>query len=926
MFSFRHCSLTHDYSYVLAQFPDILGKGAFKTVYKGQDVNNGWLVAWNEVNIRAYGKKERARIMNEIMLLRTLSHPNLISFYGGWVNKESEKVVFVTELMSSGTLKDFTSKYPIPCKQIKRYAREILECIHYLHTPQAVTDGLLSSAAATPAPSTQGTQAAVSAPQAKPVVIHRDLKCDNIFIQAQGKGIKIGDLGLATTDGRSVMGTPEFMAPEMYETGYSTSVDIYAFGLCLLEMVTGKTPYVECGGVVAIYKRVLAGVLPENIRVLEAGWPEAYFFILRCLQPLPEPDARPAALPSISENAGGDEDDSEGEETETEAPVPDVSAPAAPPAAGVATQEPDTSSASHVIAQQQGGPLESSRQPSSTLPRRTKPRQYLRPTALELLQDPFLQVTEEDATRTTWDVRKVAEAKSVAVIVGPEDPNRPSEWPAVSVVTAAPSREPEPSSAFSADKVQESQQRPEAEPLQRTNDESQQDVAQSSGRQPSAARPREGEKARRPGRGSSHLGGSAVQSGGISLQGLAEEVKTLRHWVAQTYGLVEWLVLQQDGGKAFMESRAGRRISQREDKPPESQAETESRRSIRSKSVTFAEPSDSVNTAASETLVGTTDVVAESHTAEPTTAANEMLLSTTIESVLAGFSATGDDLMEEHFSGDLSESTRMMLSKMRFDCRKEEFKLARIAAKQVQEFAENHRRLNEEHADAVSSEQERHRKQVENFEKSRTEILKVLGPIRSKRQKIEEESEVSADEEGLSLRERTEEQMYSRRLDLLIGREADEDIAHRDALTTIEDNFKKSILRYETKEKEIRDAFAAKVEKLRTEAAQAYSRALELSSKAYDGLKATDISSESALPTSEGRPEGDKLTSSPVRDEGSYFTGPTQPFNAKSPQLLFFANQEKDEGLLAGQMKDHSSDGPQASPKATHSSPDEPRH
>ena len=112
-------------------------------------------------------------------------------------------------------------------------------------------------------------------------VIHRDLKCDNIFMSTSGKGIKIGDLGLATTDGKSVMGTPEFMAPEMYETGYSTSVDIYAFGLCLLEMVVGKTPYCECSNVVQIYKNVLSGILPENARVLEAGWPEAYAFLLR---------------------------------------------------------------------------------------------------------------------------------------------------------------------------------------------------------------------------------------------------------------------------------------------------------------------------------------------------------------------------------------------------------------------------------------------------------------------------------------------------------------------------------------------------------------------------------------------------------------------------------------------------------------------
>jgi serine/threonine protein kinase len=47
------------------------------------------------------------------------------------------------------------------------------------------------------------------------------MRCsDNIFIQ--GKSVKIGDLGLATSEGKSILGTPEFMAPEMYETDYSS--------------------------------------------------------------------------------------------------------------------------------------------------------------------------------------------------------------------------------------------------------------------------------------------------------------------------------------------------------------------------------------------------------------------------------------------------------------------------------------------------------------------------------------------------------------------------------------------------------------------------------------------------------------------------------------------------------------------------------
>ena len=44
----------------------------------------------------------------------------------------------------------------------------------------------------------------------------------------------------------SVLGTPEFMAPELYEECYGTPVDVYAFGMCVLEIITQKLPYLEC--------------------------------------------------------------------------------------------------------------------------------------------------------------------------------------------------------------------------------------------------------------------------------------------------------------------------------------------------------------------------------------------------------------------------------------------------------------------------------------------------------------------------------------------------------------------------------------------------------------------------------------------------------------------------------------------------------
>lgn len=86
--------------------PDVLGKGSFKTVYRAQDVATGRMVAWNEISVRSISQKEKDRVVNEMKLLKTLSHRSLLSFYAAWVDKVELKVIFITELMSSGTLRE----------------------------------------------------------------------------------------------------------------------------------------------------------------------------------------------------------------------------------------------------------------------------------------------------------------------------------------------------------------------------------------------------------------------------------------------------------------------------------------------------------------------------------------------------------------------------------------------------------------------------------------------------------------------------------------------------------------------------------------------------------------------------------------------------------------------------------------------------
>lgn len=65
------------------------------------------------------------------------------------------------------------------------------------------------------------------------------------------------------------VGTPEFMAPEVYEEAYNELVDIYSFGMCILEMVTFEYPYSECTHPAQIYKKVISvSLLLTSLRLL----------------------------------------------------------------------------------------------------------------------------------------------------------------------------------------------------------------------------------------------------------------------------------------------------------------------------------------------------------------------------------------------------------------------------------------------------------------------------------------------------------------------------------------------------------------------------------------------------------------------------------------------------------------------------------
>jgi WNK lysine deficient protein kinase len=174
---------------------------------------------------------ELQRITEEITILKKLHNPNIINFVSGWFDEEKKECVIITEIFPGGSLKKHLNKIKQPrLKLVKFWIREILKGLKYLHS------------------------------EIDPPIVHRDIKCDNIFIDPSQRSVKIGDLGfsciLKSTYAKSFAGTKEFMAPEVIQGKYTVLADIYSLGLCILEMVTNEKPYKECENIMIIYEQV----------------------------------------------------------------------------------------------------------------------------------------------------------------------------------------------------------------------------------------------------------------------------------------------------------------------------------------------------------------------------------------------------------------------------------------------------------------------------------------------------------------------------------------------------------------------------------------------------------------------------------------------------------------------------------------------
>ncbi len=187
-----------------------LGRGGFGVVWEAKDRELGRSVAFKAV--RAGGKSElrEERLLREAEAAARLSHPNIVTLFD--VGRSEQGPYLVLELLRGRTLAERLAEGPLPLREATSVATEVAKGLAHAHASG---------------------------------VVHRDLKPGNIFLCQDGQ-VKVLDFGLAHAFGRRRQdgGTPAYMAPEqMAGAPEDERTDVFALGVMLFEMLSGKLPF-----------------------------------------------------------------------------------------------------------------------------------------------------------------------------------------------------------------------------------------------------------------------------------------------------------------------------------------------------------------------------------------------------------------------------------------------------------------------------------------------------------------------------------------------------------------------------------------------------------------------------------------------------------------------------------------------------------
>jgi WNK lysine deficient protein kinase len=221
---------------------EVLGSGACKTVFRAFDRKEGREVAWSMVELKWLDMDGINGAMKEVDIMKEVDHPHIVKLKASWVDAKTKTLHLITDLYV-GSLDSYVKLHGKQEPAVTRkWAHQICTALAYLHETGS-----------------------------EPIV-HRDPKCANVFVNNYTGDVAVGDLGYATvlscSRTASVIGTPEFMAPEVLDGSYTFKADIYAFGMLLIELATLRKPYSKWRTVSHIYMAILSGSPPDELELV----------------------------------------------------------------------------------------------------------------------------------------------------------------------------------------------------------------------------------------------------------------------------------------------------------------------------------------------------------------------------------------------------------------------------------------------------------------------------------------------------------------------------------------------------------------------------------------------------------------------------------------------------------------------------------
>lgn len=210
-----------------------IGKGAYSNVFKVKRLSDQQLYALKKVKMQKLNKKEKKNALNEVRILASIHHPNIISYKEAFFD-EAGSLCLVMEYANSGDLYQKIVKYQKRKKLINEsfiwsVLCQIVQGLKVLHELK---------------------------------ILHRDMKSANVFLNTDGT-VKLGDMNVSKVSKDGLLytqtGTPYYASPEVWQDKpYNAKSDLWSLGCVLYEAATLKPPF-RADDMQGLYERVIKG-------------------------------------------------------------------------------------------------------------------------------------------------------------------------------------------------------------------------------------------------------------------------------------------------------------------------------------------------------------------------------------------------------------------------------------------------------------------------------------------------------------------------------------------------------------------------------------------------------------------------------------------------------------------------------------------